>query len=103
MVRAVFALTTLLLSSRGLAFVQLLLLASLRLEADVTPVAKFPAVVTLLTAKAPGCRLYGHASTTTDFVPLRLARYRLSMKILLIVIRILSLSKARSLKLVFLT
>ena len=61
-VRAVLALTAL-LPIGGILFVQLLLLASLRLGAVATPVAKFPAVVTFVTAQTPAGRLHGRAST----------------------------------------
>lgn len=61
-VRAVLSLTVF-LPCGSLLFVQLLLLASLRLGAVVTPEAKLPAVVTFVSDRAPGCRLHGRAST----------------------------------------
>lgn len=104
-VLAVFALTALLPPFGCLLFVQPLLLASLWLEAVVTPVANFFAVVTFVTAKAPACRLHGRASTGSGLRTVVVGAGQvvgedivncLSVKILLIVLQILSRSKSWS-------
>ena len=85
---------TALFPSGSLLFVQLLLFALLRLGAVVTLV-QFPAVVTFVTVKALGCRCMAVPRPATDFVRLRLARDRLSMKTLSIVLRVLSRTGCR--------